>query len=568
MSTSTSKTGWWRTAVIYQVYPRSFADSNGDGLGDLPGITSRLPHLVDLGVDAIWLSPFYTSPQNDAGYDVADYCDVDPIFGTLDDFDRLRAESTRLGLRLIVDLVPNHTSSEHAWFKAAVAAGPGSEERSRYLFRDGKGTTGEIAPNNWQSSFGGPAWTRLTASDGTPEQWYLHLFDTSQPDLDWSNPWVHEQFREILRFWLRRGVDGFRVDVAHGLVKKEGLPDYFPPAPGDKKRTGDESWVDVPFEAQPGVHDIYRDWHRVLQEFGTDRILCAEAWVEPLTRLAEWVRPDEMEQTFNFTFLEAGWSAQRVRAAIVDSLAAFGAVGAPSTWVLSNHDVTRHASRFGLDLPPASGAGIGPKTEPKPDEVLGLRRARAATLLMLALPGSAYLYQGEELGLPEDLELPDSARQDPTFFRTNGATYGRDGCRVPIPWEAEAPAFGFSPTGRSWLPQPTKWARFARDVQSAKVVGGVVQPSSATLQLYTEALELRQVTGVSHGEIEWLPGYDPDVIAFTNNADIPVTVLANLGTKAIALPDMDQLVRSDGAWDQIEDPQLAPGTTVWLRARD
>ncbi|MCU1550024.1 MAG: hypothetical protein JWR36_584 [Glaciihabitans sp.] len=553
MTSSTAQTDWWRSAVIYQVYPRSFADSNGDGLGDLPGITSRLPRLAELGIDAVWLSPFYTSPQKDAGYDVADYCDVDPIFGTLDDFDHLRAESAKLGLRLIVDLVPNHTSSAHPWFEAAVAAGPGSDERARYLFRDGKGANGELPPNNWQSNFGGPAWTRLTGTDGTPEQWYLHLFDTSQPDLDWTNPWVHEQFREILRFWLRRGVDGFRVDVAHGLVKKVGLPDYFPPPPSPDPHANDLARVDIPFWAQPGVHDIYRDWHRVLQEFGTDRILCAEAWVEPLTRLAEWVRPDEMEQTFNFTFLEAGWSAPSIRSSIVDSLAAFGAVGAPSTWVLSNHDVIRHASRFGLENPRAHRTGIGPRTEPRPDAALGLRRARAATLLMLALPGSAYLYQGEELGLPEVIDLPDGARQDPTFFRTNGANYGRDGCRVPIPWEAAAPAFGFSPSGKSWLPQPTEWAEFARDREE--------RTEGSTLKLYRLALSTRARHDLGNGDLEWLDGYGDGVLAFRNGE---VIVVANVGQAIAELPHGELVATSE----PIIGSALPPDTTAWLVARD
>jgi alpha-glucosidase len=540
---------WWRSAVIYQVYPRSFSDSNGDGLGDLPGIATRLPKLVQLGVDAVWLSPFYVSPQHDAGYDVADYCDVDPVFGTLDDFDALEREAHRLGLRLVVDIVPNHTSDEHAWFRAAVAAGPGSQERARYLFRDGLGANGDTPPNNWQSVFGGPAWTRLIASDGTPEQWYLHLFDTSQPDLDWTNPWVHEQFREILRFWLRRGVDGFRVDVAHGLVKEAGLPDM-PPAPVDT--TGSMAQpTEVPYWGQPGVHEIYRDWHRVLEEFPGDRILCAEAWVEPLSKLANWVRPDEMQQAFNFSYLMAPWTAAGVTTAITDSIAAFQSVGAPSTWVLSNHDVVRHASRLGLVPPPSHGQGVGPRTEPKPDAALGLRRARADSLLMFALPGSAYIYQGEELGLPEATELPDSARQDPTFFRNDGKVYGRDGCRVPIPWEAGRPAYGFSASGKSWLPQPGDWDRFARDAEE-----GV--PGS-TLELYRLALETRQRYDLGLGTLEWLDGYGNDVVAFSNGE---VTVISNLGAVAVELPAGEVLVSSEA----LGEAALPADTTVWLRA--
>ncbi|MEO6942735.1 MAG: glycoside hydrolase family 13 protein [Terrimesophilobacter sp.] len=538
---------WWRSAVIYQVYPRSFYDSNGDGLGDLDGITSRLPDLKELGVDAVWLSPFYTSPQNDAGYDVADYCDVDPRFGTLADFDALIAEARRLELRVIVDLVPNHTSDQHAWFQAALAAQEGSPERARYLFRDGKGKNGNAPPNNWDSVFGGGAWTRVTRPDGTLGQWYLHLFDTSQPDLDWRNPWVREQFRGILRFWLDRGVDGFRVDVAHGLIKKAGLPDYTPPKGGASMGGHAET---PPYWAQPGVHEIYRDWRKIVDEYSGDRVLVAEAWVNPLSALAHWVRPDEMHQAFNFEYLGAAWDAVELRSVITHSLAAFSHVGAPSTWVLSNHDVVRHASRLALTGENPQGSGIGPKSPEKPNRVVGLRRARAATLLMLALPGSAYLYQGEELGLPEDVELPDSARQDPTWFRTRHKHYGRDGCRVPIPWESTSPAYGFSSTGESWLPQPQDWAGYARSSQ--KGVEG------STLELYRSTLALRSEKSLGLGAVEWLRGYPHDVIAFRNGN---VTVIANLGSDIVPLPVGDVLLSSEPITKEL------PGdTSVWLTA--
>jgi alpha-glucosidase len=470
------------------------------------------------------------------------------VFGTLDDFDHLLAEAHRLDLRVIIDLVPNHTSTEHEWFTAAVAAGPGSEERARYLFRDGKGPDGNEPPNNWQSVFGGPAWTRLTGPDGKPEQWYLHLFDSSQPDLDWTNPWVHEQFREILRFWLRRGVDGFRVDVAHGLVKERGLPDYTPSPTGGATASMSKP-DDVPYWAQPGVHEIYRDWHRVLEEFGSDRILCAEAWVEPLTKLANWVRADEMQQAFNFTFLEAPWSAPAIRSAIVDSIDALEPVGAATTWVLSNHDVIRHATRLGLTPPPPQGEGIGPRTEPRPDAALGLSRARAETLLMLALPGSAYLYQGEELGLPEAIDIPDKDRQDPTFFRSHGAVYGRDGSRVPIPWEAAAPAYGFSPSGASWLPQPAEWAALARDAEEAE--------QNSTLRMYRDAIAFRRRFGLASGAIEWLDQFGEDAIALRNGA---VTIITNAGAAPLALPAGTVLHASE----PLTTSELPPNATVWL----
>ncbi|MBD8702629.1 glycoside hydrolase family 13 protein [Frigoribacterium sp. CFBP 13712] len=544
---------WWRSAVIYQVYPRSFADSDGDGVGDLPGITSRLGDLADLGVDAVWLSPFYRSPQRDAGYDVADYRDVDPLFGTLADFDALRARATDLGLRVIVDVVPNHTSSEHAWFQAALAAEPGSVERGHYLFRDGRGVDGELPPNNWESIFGGPAWTRITEADGTAGQWYLHLFDSSQPDLDWTDPWVREQFVDVLRFWLDRGVDGFRVDVAHGMIKAEGLPDYTPPADSGSMGGGQGESDPPPYWGQDGVHEIYRSWRKVLDEYEGDRVLVAEAWVEPLSRLAEWVRPDEMHQAFNFSYLETGWSASEIRRVVDSSIEVFSSVGAPSTWVLSNHDVVRHASRLALTAENPQGHGIGPRSAGLPIPELGLARARAATAVMLALPGSAYLYQGEELGLPEAIDLPDESRQDPTWFRTGGERYGRDGCRVPLPWESAAPAFGFNSTGASWLPQPSDWSTYARDEQT-----GV---TGSTLELYRLALRLRSEIGLGTSDLVWLDDYSDEVVAFRSAG---VTVLANLGEVAVELPLGDVLLSTMS----LDGPALPPNAAVWLRETD
>ncbi len=551
---------WWRSAVIYQIYPRSFADGIGDdGIGDLPGITRRLPALVELGVDAVWLSPFYTSPQKDAGYDVADYCAVDPLFGTLDDFDALERRLHELGLKLIVDLVPNHTSDQHAWFQAALASSEGSVERGHYMFRDGKGPNGDLPPNNWESVFGGPAWTRITNADGTPGQWYLHLFDASQPDLDWTDPWVREQFRDILRFWLDRGVDGFRVDVAHGLMKQPGLPDYTPPEGSGSMGGGVALEPEItahleepetpPYWAQDSVHEIYRDWHQVLEEYPGERVLCAEAWVEPLRKLARWVRPDEMQQAFNFTYLETPWDAAAIRTTVDTSIDAFASVGAPSTWVLSNHDVVRHATRLALTDENPQGHGLGAKSTGIPDRAFGLRRARAATALMLALPGSSYLYQGEELGLPEVIDLPDSARQDPTWFRTDHERYGRDGCRVPIPWEADAPSFGFSTGSRSWLPQPDYWREYARDAQ--------VGVEGSTLELYRTLLALRAEHALGTGDLTWLEGYGADVVAFRNGN---VTVVANTGTDPVALPAGDIVVSSEPIAGS-----LPPDTTVWVR---
>ncbi len=543
-----ASTDWWRSAVIYQIYPRSFADSDGDGVGDLPGITSRLDDLEHLGVDAVWLSPFYRSPQHDAGYDVADFCDVDPLFGTLEDFDAMATRAHDLGMRVIVDIVPNHSSSDHAWFQAALAAGPGSPERARYIFREGKGEGGELPPNDWRSVFGGPAWTRVVEPDGALGQWYLHLFDSSQPDLDWTREEVRADFDDILRFWLARGVDGFRVDVAHGLVKAPGLPDYTVEQRAAAAE-GDPA-AQSPHFAQEGVHEIWRRWHDVVAEFGPDRILVAEAWVQPLTRMAHWVRPDEMHQAFNFAYLMTAWDVAELREIIDDSLSSFGSVGAPSTWVLSNHDVVRHATRLALTAPNPQGHGLGPDSPGLPQVDHGIRRARAATLLMLALPGGAYLYQGEELGLPEALEIPGDARQDPTWARTQGERFGRDGCRVPIPWEADAPAYGFSPSGDSWLPQPADWAPFARDSQRGR--------ESSTLELYRAALGLRKAHGLGTGDLTWVDAAE-GVLALDNG---DVRVVANVSGDDIPLADLsgEVLIASEEL-----DGALPADTTVWLR---
>ncbi|BCW81297.1 glycoside hydrolase family 13 protein [Arthrobacter sp. NicSoilC5] len=566
-----ASSAWWADAVVYQIYPRSFADGNGDGMGDLGGVTGRLPYLRALGVDAVWLSPFYKSPQADGGYDVADYRQVDPLFGSLADFDTMLQEAHRLGLKVIVDLVPNHTSDEHAWFQEALASAPGSPARDRYIFRDGKDEVpgsgdGNRAPNNWKSIFGGPAWSRVNEADGSPGQWYLHLFDTRQPDLNWDNPEVQEEMRSVLRFWLDRGADGFRVDVAHGLVKEAGLPDWEGVAamvegtsgphreshlPGDAPHAHTDAeephravspmYPPSPFFDQDGVHAIYRDWNRVLAEYGGDRMMVAEAWVEPAERLARYVRPDEMQQAFNFDFLLAGWDAERMADAIDASLAAAASVGAPCTWVLSNHDTVRHTTRFGLKDPTTFPKGIGPADE-QPDAALGLARARAATLVELALPGSAYLYQGEELGLPEHTALPDSARQDPTFFRTGGAEIGRDGCRVPLPWVQDQPGFGFSGAlsanaSGPWLPQPESFGPLASDQQDGE--------EGSTLELYRAALAFRSAQQMGSGSVEWTDEHAPDtgLLAFRNG---DVVVLSNMGFASAPVPEGYTVALSSG----------------------
>lgn len=533
---------WWRDAVIYQVYPRSFADSNGDGMGDLAGVRSRLPYLRDLGVDAVWLSPFYASPQADAGYDVADYRAVDPMFGTLLDADALIRDAHELSLRVIVDLVPNHSSDQHEWFKRALAEGPGSPLRERYHFRPGKGAGGELPPNDWESIFGGPAWTRVTEPDGGAGEWYLHLFAPEQPDFNWEHPAVGDEFRSVLRFWLDMGVDGFRIDVAHGLVKAEGLPDLG--AHDQLKLLGNDV---MPFFDQDGVHDVYRQWRTVLDEYAGERIFVAEAWTPTVERTANYVRPDELHQAFNFQYLGTEWDAEELRTVIDRTLTAMRPVGAPATWVLSNHDVTRHATRF------ANPPGLGTQIRTAGDRELGLRRARAATLLMLALPGSAYVYQGEELGLPDVVDLPDDVRQDPAFFRGAGQDGFRDGCRVPIPWTRQGPSYGFG-TGDSWLPQPAAWAGLS--VEAQRGVPG------STLELYRSALRVRRAQpDLGAGDsVEWLRAPE-GVLAFRRGEFVCV---ANTTGECVPVPGYGRVLLTSGEVTESNGGAKVPAdTTVW-----
>ena len=543
---------WWRSAVIYQVYPRSFADSNGDGMGDLPGITSRLDALASLGIDAVWLSPFMRSPQKDAGYDVSDYTDVDPLFGTLADFDAMVTRAHELKLRVLIDLVPNHTSDKHQWFQDALNEIEGSAEREFYHFKDGRGENGELPPNNWLSLFGGPAWTRLTNADGTPGQWYLHLFDSSQPDLNWANPKVQEAFEDILRFWLDRGVDGFRVDQPHAMAKAAGLPDH-----PDIERAGAgfiEGEASPPMWFQEEVHPIFRKWRQILNSYPGDRAMCGEAYVLPLSFMAKWVRHDEFNQTFNFRFLNSNWDAKTLFDNINESFEAFDGVGAPSTWVLNNHDVLRHASRFGgLKVKPTDSDGVGPG-DLQPDRELGLRRARGATLMMLALPGSSYLYQGEELGLPEHTTLAPEFRQDPTFFRTNGKRVGRDGCRVPLPWESGVGAAnGFNSTGKAWLPQPEIYAAYSRDQQD-----GV---TGSTLELYKHALKLRRDLKLGEGSFEWASDFvGENSLGFRNGE---ILVVHNFGHIPIELPAGEIIASSIEG--MTSGHPLVADQTVWIK---
>ncbi len=495
--TGTTRADWWRQAVVYQVYPRSFADSDGDGLGDIPGVTSRIGYLAGLGVDAVWLSPFYPSALADGGYDVADYRDVAPELGTLDDFDVMVATAHAAGLKVIVDIVPNHTSDLHPWFVEALAARPGSAARDRYIFRDGTGTGGSEPPSDWVSHFGGSAWTRIAEPDGTPGQWYCHLFAPEQPDLNWDHPEVREDFRRTLRFWADRGVDGYRVDVAHGLAKDLSEP----------LRSKPDLTVDVldgsdPLWDRNEVHEIYAEWRAVFDTYDPPRTAVAEAFAPP-SRRALYARPTELGQTFNFQLLEADFDAGHYRDVVSTCLDQARQVGSSSTWVLSNHDVVRHATRYGL--PAGTDLNdwlLSDGLVTLLDAEAGLRRARAAVLFMLALPGSAYLYQGEELGLHEVADLPAGALRDPIWQRSLNAQKGRDGARVPLPWTAEGPTYGFG-SATAWLPQPASFSARAVDAQTGR--------DDSTLELYRAALRMRrELQGAE--ELDWVETGRNDVL--------------------------------------------------------
>ena len=495
---------WWADAVFYEVYVRSFADSDGDGVGDLAG------------------------------------------------FDALVADAHALALRVTVDLVPNHTSDRHPWFQAALAAPPGSRERDRYLFGDGRGPGGDEPPNNWDSVFGGPAWTRVT-DDGRPGQWYLHLFAPEQPDLNWRNAEVRADYERTLRFWLDRGADGFRIDVAHGLVKDGRLrdnPGRFEPDRLGHGENDRHSWD------QPEVHDIYRSWRRVLDSYDGDRMAVGEVWLRDVAATARYVRPDELHLAFNFRLLLANWDAAGLRAAADASMAAMAAAGAPTTWVLSNHDVTRVVTRYGRA--DTSFSFESRRAGLDTDLQLGTRRARAAALLTMALPGSMYIYQGEELGLSEVDNIPDDRRQDPMFFRSGHLNPGRDGCRVPLPWSGEEPPYGFSPPGasrRPWLDQPRGWGPLTAAAESAN-------PDSM-LTLYRQGLELRKAEAGLAGEaLVWVPAA-PTVLAFSRGETFACAV--NLGPQATSLPIGAEVLLAS---DSIEGGQLAPDTAVWLRTSD
>ncbi|WP_233507003.1 glycoside hydrolase family 13 protein [Jiangella anatolica] len=541
---------WWRDAVIYQLYIQSFADGNADGIGDIAGLRSRIGYLASLGIDAIWITPWFRSPLRDAGYDVSDYRAIHPRYGSVGEARELIDECHAAGIRVILDIVPNHTSSDHPWFVEALRSTAGSPERARYHFRAGR-DAGQSPPNDWLSVFGGPAWTRVVDADGRPAEWYLHLFDSSQPDLNWDSEDVRSEFEDVLRFWFDLGVDGFRIDVATALVKAPGLPDLGYP---DGAFLADLTRADHPHRDRDEVHEIYRSWRKLADSYDPPRMFAAEAWLDDPDRLSRYVRPDELHTTLNLYYLKSAWTAESMRRAIDASIAATSCVGAPTTWALSNHDVERVVTRYGREdtrrRPGVSGPELGPV-----DEQLGRRRARAAALLTLALPGSAYIYQGDELGLA-DAHVPEHARRDPIWIRSGGRRWGRDGARVPLPWTPDGGSFGFGDDG-AWLPQPPGWGTHAVSAQA--------RDDTSFLELHRSALRLRRTHPALGGtsEVNWCEAPREDVLVFTRDPGFGCVV--NFGPTAAPIPlDGRVLLSSDR---ETTDREVPPHGAVWLDLR-
>jgi alpha-glucosidase len=535
---------WWPGAAIYQVYIRSFADGDGDGTGDIAGVRSRLPYLADLGIDAIWFNPWYVSPMADAGYDIADYRKVEPLFGTLPDAEALIAEAHALNIRVIIDVVPNHGSDAHVWFQAALAAGPGSSERDLFWFRPGRGEHGELPPNDWNSIFGGPGWTRIAEADGSPGEWYLHLFAPEQPDFNWGNPAVRAEFLDVLRFWLDRGADGVRIDSAALLAKDPQLREV--PPEGSREQH--------PFIDLDEVHDVYREWRQLTDSYPGDRILIGEVWLPDRERFTRYLRRDELHTAFNFYFLGCAWEADRIRTVIDDTLADHAPVGAPPTWVLSNHDVVRHVTRYGRG--DTSFSMDNRRLGEFSDLELGTRRARAAALVTMALPGAVYIYQGEELGLWEVEDLPTALLQDPIWSRSGYTDRGRDGCRVPIPWDGDGSPFGFgAPDSEPWLPQPAGW-------KTLTVAAETGDPESM-LELYRAALHIRRsIPSLGPGPLSWLPSAG-GVVTFARGDDF--VCIANTSQVSVALPKHDAVLLASAP---IENSLLPADAAAWLRVSD
>ena len=540
---------WWRHAVVYQIYPKSFADGNGDGVGDLPGARSRLDYLRDLGVDAVWFSPVFPSPQCDGGYDVSDYRDIDPMFGTLADAESFIAQAHARGIRVILDVVPNHTSSKHRFFLEALATPPGSAAWQRYHCVRGRGDNGELPPNNWLSIFGGIAWTEILDTNGAKTGWwYLHLFDTHQPDVNWDHPDIVSEFDDTLRFWFDRGVDGIRIDVAQGMIKEPGYPDV--------RDSNDPALLDPhakPYFDQPGVHEVYRRWRKIADSYDPPRVFVAEAWLDTPEKRARYLRPDELHTGFNFDLLTAEWDGDKWRNIITSSMAADALVGAPTTWVTENHDVRRAPTRYG-------GRVVHREVATAQHLALGRVRSLAAMHTILALPGTTYLFNGQELGLEEVIDLEDAQRQDPHFWRTKGEHLGRDGCRVPMPWRRVGTNLGFSPDGGApaWLTQPADWSSLSVEAQLSDA-------TSSLSRLRAAIAARRRHRALSIGTFDWEQELCRDgIVAFRRSTpgERSVLCVANMGSSS-APRVRGELLCASG---DVNDGSVPPDTTAWFAA--
>ena len=558
---------WWQDAVVYQIYPRSFADANNDGIGDLQGIISHLDHIASLNVDAIWMSPCFPSPQHDHGYDVADYFDINPDYGDLATFDLLVAEARKRGIRIMLDVVPNHCSIEHAWFKSAVAAGKGSPLRERFYFRDGRGENGELPPNNWQSIFGGAAWTRITEPDGNPGQWYLHVFDYSQPDMNWEHEDIKKQFDDMLTFWFDRGVEGFRVDAVAVVGKTPGLPDGPDFTGRDDLKVSELATLNPHFQHREEMRPYWARWRALMDRYEADHpgreiVTVSEAYTpEGPLQLLKYLTPDQFHSSFIFDLMLAPWIPSYVREAVENNYRVLAENGANFAWTLNNHDTHRSVTRYGRSIAddPSSFTGNNLVHRDAPvDIALGTRRNRAMIAFTAALPGTIYLYQGEETGLPEWLELPDNRREDPVFRRTNGEEKGRDGCRVPIPWTSDASSnYGFSAAAGAdapWLPQPEWWGDFAADAQE--------NDPSSILALYRAVMGTRDQFDPQDA-IEWVLPDDPALVAFRRGG---ILVVMNMSRSDATVPSdvlgsAQAFLQTDGG-----NGALVPAnSTVWFR---
>jgi alpha-glucosidase len=559
MSLSNDK-NWWRQAIIYQIYPRSFKDSNGDGIGDLKGVTSKIDYLSSLNIDAVWLSPFYPSALADGGYDIDDYRDVDPKLGTLDDFDEMLSKLHDVGIRVFVDIVPNHSSNRHQWFIEAINSEPGSAARNRYIFRDGKGANGELPPTDWPSHFAPSAWTHESAQGGKHNQWYCHLFAPEQPDFNWDNREIEDDFLTTLKFWADRGVDGFRIDVAHALKKdlseplknQARYPDLVNRKPEDN----------ILFDRDE-VHEIYKEWRKLFNQYDPPRVAVAESYV-PADRLALYASPEELGQAFNFELLDANFNAYEFKNVVDRAFLQAKSIGSSTTWCLNNHDQMRPATKFGL-LPTVdrirwkNSAG---KTSPL-DRELGIRSAVAASMFIMALPGCTYIYQGEELGLHEVIGIPEDQIQDPQYLRNHKVDVGRDGCRVPLPWTSTGSSFGFG-TGSSHLPQPDWFADYSVENES-----GI---ETSPLSIFRKALALRKSL-IAPEEMTWHETGDASVLHFSRpNGWHCIT---NFGRGHFDLTGKGEVIHSSAPLAEpgiylvhgVETTgnDLPPATTVWLQ---